>query len=114
MEFTYGNNKGRVIPVSVDENGAVYIKDRNFKLVKSIEIDLTIERNKEELKIMFDSFAVAYPDSQITIYIDDTEENSKMTIKNNISVEVSASKIFISNEAKQGTAQIWFFKKEEM
>lgn len=111
MEFTYGNNEGKVIPVSVDNNGAVFIREGIYKLLKTIEIDLSIARNKDEIKINFDSVAVAYPDNNLTLYIGAVEEDKKMIIKGNVSIDVSADKIFISNDASNGKAQLWFFEK---
>lgn len=111
MEFIYGNNDGKIRPVSVDKNGAVFISETNYQLVKTVTLDLTTARDKEEIDVDFDSVSVAYPDNDVTIYIGNAVEDKKMVIKDSISIDVASDKLFISNEAKSGQAQIWFFAK---
>jgi hypothetical protein len=115
-----GVYNGHVVPVKVDENGKIYIVGstsavayERYELLQVLTIDLSTQRDKELVHIAFDSFAVGNVNGSFSIYLDMQEENKKITIDKCLSMNVSASSIYISNAVQTGNAELWFFKIKE-
>lgn len=127
---TLGNYNGIAVPVKVTADGSVCVTgiealpvdmektgtgltQCRYELTEVIKLDLLKIRDKECYEIGFDAFAVSNLNGSFFMYIGSDDESKKCTINKCLSVGVSAEQVFISNDSKQGTAEIWFFKLKE-
>lgn len=105
-----GDNNGTAVPIKVAGDGSLFTANKKYELIKTIRLDLSISRNKELYKVSFDSFTICNLDGDIDVYIGVPNEDKKLKINSCLSIDTSADNIYISNEAQEAFADIWFFK----
>lgn len=102
------------VPIKATQDGELCVNSsQRYELVKALRLDLSIKRDRELHKIQFDTITIINAESTLEIYIGCDNEDSKLTINQNVSISVSSNKIYFTNEPRNEIVEIWFFKIQE-
>lgn len=119
-----GVHRGETIPIQATSDGKLCVSTDgsigggggttviryDYKLVKTIRLDLSVPRSREVIKVDFDCLVIADIRGDLIITVDRYD----MTINKCISLDITAKELQISHILQVGHCEIWLFRKEKV